>query len=379
MIPGINRLLLTLLALSLLTGCETGEVGTLDGWEEVAPEGLAMEESKLLEASRYAEGSGLIVRDGKVVFRWGDPDRLYKLKSASKAIGITALGLAIKDGLVSLTDKLQQHCSGLSNLPESRHGRDWIDHITLLNLATQTAGFDKPGGYVPLMFKPGTGWAYSDSGPNWLADCLTIIYGKDLKDLMFERVFTPLGIAHSDLRWRDNLYREQTINGIKRREFGGISANVNAMARIGYLYLQGGRWQQQQIIPQGFVKRIRTTPAGIYGVPVINDTRSRFAGASKHYGLLWWNNADGAIEGVPRDAYWAWGLRDSLIVVIPSLDIVISRAGEPIPGSRNPSYYAILEPFLQTIAASVKLGAPSQDGPVISAIAGHESPSTAIQ
>jgi hypothetical protein len=29
--------------------------------------------------------------------------------------------------------------------------------------------------------------------------------------------------------------------------------------------------------------------------------------APNHYGLLWWNNADGTLPAVPRDAYWAWG------------------------------------------------------------------------
>ena len=49
--------------------------------------------------------------------------------------------------------------------------------------------------------------------------------------------------------------------------------------------------------------------------------------ASDHYGVLWWTNEDGTLPDVPRDAYWAWGLNDSVIAVIPSLDIVVSRAG----------------------------------------------------
>ena len=38
------------------------------------------------------------------------------------------------------------------------------------HLATQTAGFEKPGGYTKLIFEPGTKWFYSDGGPNWLAE-----------------------------------------------------------------------------------------------------------------------------------------------------------------------------------------------------------------
>jgi CubicO group peptidase (beta-lactamase class C family) len=70
--------------------------------------------------------------------------------------------------------------------------------------------------------------------------------------------------------------------------------------------------------------------------------------------LLWWNNADGALENVPKDAYWSWGLYDSFIIVIPSLDIVVARAGDTIPGERSPSGYRILEPFLRPIAESIQ-------------------------
>jgi hypothetical protein len=36
------------------------------------------------------------------------------------------------------------------------------------------------------MFAPGTKWHYSDGGPNWLAECITLAYKKDLHDLIFD-------------------------------------------------------------------------------------------------------------------------------------------------------------------------------------------------
>jgi len=101
-------------------------------------------------------------------------------------------------------------------------------------------------------------WDYSDSGPNWLAECLTIVYRRDLEELMFERVFGPLGIGRDDLVWRRNQYRPATLAGVARREFGaGISANVEAMARLGLLLLRGGRWRETQLIPREFVEMAR--------------------------------------------------------------------------------------------------------------------------
>ena len=97
-----------------------------------------------------------------------------------------------------------------------------------------------------------------------------------------------------------------------------------------------------------------TSKSDVVGLPVVNDPRKTFAGASNHYGLLWWNNADGTLKNVPKDACWSWGLYDIFIIVIPSLDIVAARAGSTIPGGRSPSGYRILEPFLRLIAESVR-------------------------
>ena len=224
------------------------EIWPMPTWEQAAPEEVGMDEAILRKACDYAltgGGSGCIIRRGRVVMRWGDQKQRYDLKSTTKAIGVTAVGLALKDGKIeSLNDLAKKYHSGFGIPPEYNSGTGWLDKITLFHLATQTAGFDKPGGYTKLLFEPGTKWSYSDGGPNWLAECITLVYGQDLNTLMFERVFGPIGIKPNDLTWRNNAYRPREIDGIKRREFGsGISANVDAMARLGYLYLRGGRWQ----------------------------------------------------------------------------------------------------------------------------------------
>jgi CubicO group peptidase (beta-lactamase class C family) len=148
-----------------------------------------------------------------------------------------------------------------------------------------------------LLFQPGSKWFYSDGGANWLAEAITLQYQQDMHTVMFERVFSPLGITASDLTWRSNIYRPDQINGIKRREFSsGISANVDAMARIGYLYLREGQWEGQEIIPQSFVEEVNQTVSSVCGLP-LHDA-DIWPGAPEHYGLLWWNNADGTLPEV---------------------------------------------------------------------------------
>jgi len=329
-----------------------------NGWSRGTPGEMNMDSIQLRKAREFAltgGGSGIITRGGRLVMSWGDPGLLYDLKSTTKSIGITALGLAIQDGKMTLNDKARKHHPGLGKATPGQPVNPWLDEMTIFHLATMTAGFSKSKSYAKLLFAPGTAWSYSDVGANWLAECVTRAYERDLHTVMQERVFRHLGVKNSDLTWRENWYRPRSINGIKSREFGsGISANVGAMARIGYLYLRGGNWRGKQIIPGSFVDMARTTVPGVASLPVVNDTKSRFANAPSHYGLLWWNNADGALASVPKDAYWSYGLHDSFIIVIPSLDIVVARAGSAWQGNRNPNYYKILKPFLQAIVGSVQ-------------------------
>ncbi len=349
--------LLLLSTLLEATACQAAEEATFPAgeWTAVAPAVVGMNEAKLAAARDYAltgNGSGYVTRHGKLVMSWGDPRQRYDLKSTTKSIGATMLGLAIADGKLSLGDRARQHYPELGTPPEENAATGWLDEITILHLATQTAGFEKLGGYGRVLFQPGTHWCYSDGGPNWLADCVTLAYGRDIDEIMFERVFTPLGIARTDLVWRKNQYRPKQLEGVTRREFGsGVSANVDAMARIGLLYLRHGRWRDEQILPSEFVAQASTTPPWVKGLEVKDENHGN---ASEHYGLLWWNNADGKLVDVPRDAFWSWGLHDSLIAVIPSLDIVAARAGESWKRKKDGEHYDVLAPFLGAIARSVE-------------------------
>jgi CubicO group peptidase (beta-lactamase class C family) len=328
-------------------------------WSRATPAEVGLEQGTLEAARDYAlsaGGSGYIVRRGGLALTWGDARQLYDLKSSTKSFGSIALGLAIKDGKVRLSDFAKKFHPTLGTPPEENTKSGWLDEVTLLHLATQTAGFEKPGGFTRQLFRPGTMWDYSDSGPNWLAECLTLAWGRDLDEVMFERVFTPLGIRRSDLVWRRNQYRPAQIDGLARREFGaGISANVDAMARVGLLMLREGRWRGEQLIPRDYVELARRPVAAFAQLPVhTNFVKESGPGAPKHYGLLWWNNADGTLAGVPTDAFWSWGLYDSLIFVVPSLELVVARAGRSWPRRAGGAHYDPLRPFFEPIVAAVK-------------------------
>ncbi len=357
---GFLGLVVLLLACLAAAVCGAGEpVFPGAEWISIAPRDANMDPRLLQKARAYAltgGGSGIVTRHGKRVLAWGDQRKRYDLKSTTKSIGVTALGLALGDGKIKLSDLAKKHHPTMGTPPAANATTGWIGQITVKHLATQTAGFEKRGGYETIAFEPGTRWLYSDGGPNWLAECVTLVYRRDLQDLMFERVFTPLGITRQDLTWRKNAYRPREIEGIPRREFGsGIHANVDAMARIGYLYLRRGKWKKRQLISATFIDQARTAVPGVVGLPERETGYNKgLHNASDHYGLLWWNNADGALDRVPRTTFWSWGLYDSLIVVIPDLDIVVARAGKSWARKKGAKHYDVLKPFLWPIVASVR-------------------------
>lgn len=345
----------------------------LHGWEKVDPASVGMDAAKLLEAQTYAEsgdgagGSGLIARGGRLVHSWGEIDWKWDVKSTTKSIGGMALGLAMMDGLVAIDDLARTRLPTLGDTPV---GNDpaLLDQITVLQLATHTAGFRKSATDGVLDYAPGSTWSYSDAGLNWLADVLTQVYQRDLRTLLFERVLTRIGLTFNDndVTWRSAQDRDPLLGGIARRELAsGIRINTNGMARVGLLFLRRGVWaNNERLLSEEFVDLVSTPrPETAAAANPQGGPDGEFPTATQEYGVLWWTNAAGTLAGVPTDAYWAWGLGDSLIVVIPSLDLVIARAGNQAttlsPGVRvwNDNdwngQYAVLEGFLRPIVESI--------------------------
>jgi CubicO group peptidase (beta-lactamase class C family) len=331
------------------------------GWAAVDPAEVGMDIARLVEAATYAQtggGAGMVTRHGKLVHQWTDTatpviniDTRGDLLSTTKSMGGIALALAIDDGLVKLEDLAKTHLPTINTAPDPTA----LDTMTVLHLATHTAGFDKPAINPTLAYgPPGTKFFYSDGGLNWLANVLTTRFNQDIHEVLDARVWKPLEITNDDLTWSAGT----VVNNLRYRTLNsGIVANANAMARIGLLYLRKGKWKDQQIIKESSVALAMSPRPEIAGVDVVND--ADFPLANTNYAVLWWTNATKQLPDVPADAFWGWGKGDSLLVVIPSLDIVAVRVGRSPNtqglGKRNDwnADYEVLKQFITPIAQSV--------------------------
>jgi CubicO group peptidase (beta-lactamase class C family) len=349
------------------------------GWAKVDAASVGMTQAGLDTAATVAQtvptgvnpGSGMIVRHGQLVHSWGDIDARTEMKSVTKSMGGIALGLAIDEGKLTLATKGVDIMPTFGTPPAGNAAG--AQTITIAQLATHTAGFEKPDGNFTavLQFQPGTTWSYSDAGLNWLADVLTTSYQQDLSAIAQERVWKVLGLNalgtnNDDVFWRTNAFRPPTRDGgtVQYRELAsGLDANANAMARVGLLFLRKGVWNGQRVLSEAFVNQVHTPLPENAALTLNQPAGFLFPNATTDYGVLWWTNKSGQMANVPTDTYWAWGLGEELIVVIPSLDLVITRNGGQAPGNSSPNVRAwnddkwdgdvrVLEPFLDPIVGA---------------------------
>jgi CubicO group peptidase (beta-lactamase class C family) len=119
-----------------------------------------------------------------------------------------------------------------------------------------------------------------------------------------------------------------------------MSANVDAMARLGYLYLNGGNWNGRQIVSRAHVDL--STKSYYSRIPI---------SMLRQYGLLWWNNNSGYLAGVPRDAYWSTGKNNNHTLVVPSLNLVAVRIGIDGWSNHGGNHAQFFKPICDAVVA----------------------------
>jgi CubicO group peptidase (beta-lactamase class C family) len=169
---------------------------------------------------RIAGLSVAIIRDGKIVkakgyglanLETGTPaaaDTVYKIGSVSKSFLAAGIMLLVEESKLSLDDTINHY---FPDAPET-----W-NTITIRHLLTHTSGIvEDPPGFtpfklqpdadvvkslfpVPLLFKPGEQWSYSNAGYFILADIIRQVSGQPWPDFIAERIFRPLHMTSTRL------------------------------------------------------------------------------------------------------------------------------------------------------------------------------------
>lgn len=262
--------------------------------------------------------SVMVLRHGQVVAEgWWHPytaDRPHTMFSVSKSFTATAVGLAVHEGLLTLDDRVVDLLP--DDVPE-----DPGEHLRAMrvrHLLTMTAGHSAstmegidrtislPGARwarailaQPVDHEPGTHFVYNTGATYLLSAILHRLTGQRLLDYLTPRLLAPLGITHA--AW------EQDPDGIDTGGFG-LSITTEEMAAFGQLYLQGGVWAGQQLVPAEWVAAAtaKQVPNGPHDWPEWNQG----------YGYQFWRCRHGA--------YRADGAFGQYVVVWPEKDLVIA-------------------------------------------------------
>jgi CubicO group peptidase (beta-lactamase class C family) len=160
----------------------------------------------------------------------------------------------------------------------------------------------------PLTHEPGTHWRYSSGDSMLLSGIIERATGRTAYEYAYDNLFLPIGMP--GISWESDP-AGHTIGG------WGIDATIREFAKFGHLYLNKGWWDGEQIVSETWVdESVR---------PVSEEV--------DFYGYQWWLVPDsdentGSI--VPDDVFYAQGLLNQNIFIIPGEDIVIVRTASDL-------------------------------------------------
>lgn len=324
-----------LLMATILSGCMQNEQNSADSveqldqneekefiWPESTPSEQGLNEEKLnlaeeqITANYTSVYSLLIIKNGYLVyekyFDWKNGETTTGVYSITKSVISALTGIAIDQGYLTGTD--QKLSSVLTEMSEQSDPQKMDitlhDALTLSGgLATVDDDFENwivSPDYLqfamdkPMVTAPGAVFSYSTGLPHMLSAILSRTTGMSTKEFADKNLFGPLDIV--DYQW------QQDSTGMYN---GGTNLSMlpRDMAKLGYLYLQHGKWGGKQIIPEAWVEE---------------STRNQInVDANTDYGYLFWIKTMQDEQGNKISAYEANGYRGQHIRMIPELNTVI--------------------------------------------------------
>ena len=321
-----------------------------EDWSMAQPSKYGFNDHKVEELRKYIidsmQTTGLmIIVGGECIFKYGNIKSVSHIASCRKSVLSILYGKYVKNGTIDLNKTLGElgitdhggllpieQSAKVSHLLQARSG---IYH----QAANSGSALDNPK-RVPERgsVKPGTKFLYNNWDFNAAGTVFEKLTGKSIYAAMEEDLVRPLGFQDWDLaRHRHSGNMTRSIHPAYH-----IHLSTRDMARIGYLMLRKGKWEEEQLIAKDWHRKMIAT----YTKPEEVSKRARFG-----YGYCWWlyNDSDPALKG----AYAAHGAMGQYITIIPELDMVIAHKTDAIYGRKTKS--ARYQRFVRkVIAARVK-------------------------
>jgi CubicO group peptidase (beta-lactamase class C family) len=266
----------------------------------------------------------MMVRHGKVIAEgWWHPyraDLRHTMYSVSKSWTSTAVGLAAQEGLLSVEDKVISFFP--DQLPDSVS--PYLAQLRLKDLLSMSAGQEPdPTSLVardtnwvssffrvPIQHEPGTLFLYNTLATYMVSAILQKVTGQEVVDYLKPRLFDPLMINSAD--WETDP-QGITVGG------WGLRVKTEDMAKLGQLYLQQGKWNGKQLLPEAWIAKA-TSAVIVDSAPYLPEDQKARSDWAQGYGYQFWR--------CRNNSYRADGAFGQFIIVMPEQDVVIVMTSE---------------------------------------------------
>jgi CubicO group peptidase (beta-lactamase class C family) len=300
-------------------------------WTTAAPGDVGLDAAKLDEAAAAAGASEsfclLVIRHGKLVsehyFNGADATTTPPSWSIAKSYSSTVVGIAVGNSdLPGLDAAIADHIPEwqgtsraaikLRDLVSMDSGLSWNvfqDYIAMAELAPDKSAFAIG---LDASAAPGTTWVYNNAAVQMIEPYFRAATGTPIDTYAQTHLWQPIGTTAT---WAHDAAGHSTT-------YANVMTTCRDHARLGYLYLHGGRWKHTQVVPAAYVAEA-ITPSQSY---------------NRGYGHLFWLNGEApTIDSLgnvsaerlqpyaPPDMFAAHGFGGQFIDVIPSLDLVVVR------------------------------------------------------
>lgn len=253
----------------------------------------------------------VILQDGKIVASEGDVTRKVNVASVRKSLLSALFGIAVAQGKIDIDrtlDSLGIDDKAPALSPEEKRAtvrdllmaRSGVYHRAAYETADIKTKRPERGAHAPGAF-----WFYN----NWDFNALGTIYrnatGEDIFESFANRIAAPIGMtdfnAANDGRY---VYEASSIHPAYPFQLTARDA-----ARFGQLFLDHGKWNGKQIVPQDWID-------------VSTRGLSRTNRGDRGYGYMWWQLSS---EPWGKDGAYAAGFAGQFIAFVPSKRLVIAQ------------------------------------------------------
>lgn len=276
-----------------------------------------------MNASKHEFHSFMVMRHGKVIAEgWWNPyrpDLKHTMYSVSKSFTATAVGFAVSEKKLTVEDKV------ISFFPDDVPAQvsPNLSKLKVKDLLSMTVGQEPDPTFqvvrssdwvktflaTPVLHEPGSKFLYNSAATYMLSAIVQKVTGQKIIDYLTPRLFAPLGISGID--WEvdpDNI----NVGG------WGLRLKTEDMAKFGQLFLQKGKWNGKQILPEAWVEEATTKK--IEQDPSASQAKKDSSDWLQGYCYQMWRSRNNSYRGD--------GAYGQFIIVLPEKDAVVAITAE---------------------------------------------------